>query len=234
VVSRLPISAVLFDFHATLADGGDPCAVLDAAWTRCGRGGSAADGLGPDRYLRVAQAVHHLWDRVREVDPEGRRDLSPEQHREVFDALMARLPEVGADLAGGLYAVLPEFWRPFEDTRPTLVELRRRGLGLALVSNTAFDLRPILARWGLLELFDAVILSVEQGAVKPDARMFQRALDALGVAADRALMVGDNPFDDAGGAFLGVRTLLLPRTEGRCHGLDLVIGILGVGNGHPG
>ena len=234
MVSPQPITAVMFDFHATLADGGDPCAVLDAAWARCGRGGSAADGMGPDRYRRVAQAVHHLWDRVREVDPEGRRDLSPERHRETFDALMGRLPEVDAGLAGGLYAVMPEFWRPYEDTRPTLVELKRRGLRLALVSNTAFDLRPILARWGLLELFDAVILSVELGAVKPDARMFQRALDALGAEAGQALMVGDNPFDDAGGALLGVRTLLLPRTEGRSHGLDLVIRILGDGNDAPG
>jgi len=225
-VNPPPITAVLFDFHATLADGGDPFAVLEAAWARCGRRGSAADGLGPDRYERLAGAVHHLWDRVREVDPGGRHDLSLEQHREVFDALMRNLPGMDPDLAGGLYSVVPDFWRPYEDALPTLRELRRRGLGLALVSDTAIDLRPILARCGLLELFDAVILSVEQGAVKPDARMFQHALDALGVAAGNALMVGDNPYNDAGAAALGIRTLLLPRTEGPSHGLGLVLRII--------
>ena len=227
MVNPLPITAVLFDFHATLADGGDPFAVLDGVWARCGRRGSAAGELGLDRYQRVAQAVHHLWDRVREVDPEGRRDLSTQQHREVFDALMRTMPEVDPELAGALYAVMPDFWRPYEDALPTLLELRRRGVGLALVSDTAIDLRPILARCGLLGMFDAVILSVEQGAVKPGARMFQQALDALGVMAANALMVGDNPYNDAGAAALGVRTLLLPRTEGRSHGLGLVLRIIG-------
>lgn len=227
MVSPLPVSAVLFDFHATLADAGDPGAALDAAWARCGRGASAAEGLGREPCRRLALAVHHLWDRVREVDPEGRRDLSPAQHRAVFDALMRRLPGADPDLAGSLYEVLPAFWRPYEDTLPTLLALRRRGIALALVSNTASDLRPVLARWGMLELFGAVILSFELGAVKPDTRMFQAALDALGAAAGHALMVGDNPFDDAGAALLGVRTLLLPRTEGRSHGLDLVLRITG-------
>jgi hypothetical protein len=40
-------------------------------------------------------------------------------------------------------------------------------------------------------------------------------------------MVGDNPFDDGGAAVLGVRTFILPRTEGRSHGLDTVPRIVG-------
>jgi FMN phosphatase YigB (HAD superfamily) len=36
-------------------------------------------------------------------------------------------------------------------------------------------------------------------------------------------MVGDNPHDDAGAALLGIRTLLLPRTSGPRHGLDVVL-----------
>jgi len=35
--------------------------------------------------------------------------------------------------------------------------------------------------------------------------------------------VGDDPFGDSGAAALGVRTLLLPRTEGRSHRLGLVL-----------
>ena len=36
-------------------------------------------------------------------------------------------------------------------------------------------------------------------------------------------MVGDNAHDDGGGASLGLRTLILPRTTGRLHGLDTVV-----------
>jgi len=52
------------------------------------------------------------------------------------------------------------------------------------------------------------------------------ALDALGAAAGNALMVGDDSYGDGGGVALGVRTLVLPRTEGRDHGLGLVLRII--------
>lgn len=227
MVSPRAIKAVLFDFHATLVDGGDPSASLDAAWARSGRGGTAEGTLGTERFSALAQRVNHLWDHVREVDPECRRDLSPEIHRKVHDALILRLPDVDAALAQAFYEVMPDQWTPFEDTLPTLTELKRRGLRLALVSNTSIDLRPTLAHWNLLEPFDAVILSCEAGTVKPHAPIFQRALDALDATADQALMVGDNPFEDAGAVALGIRTLLLPNTEGRSHGLGLVLRLTG-------
>ncbi len=223
MVNPLPITTVLFDFHATLVDGGDPCASLDAAWARAGRKGNAERLLGSERYRRVAQQVHHLWDRVREVDPLGLRDLSPERHRAAFDALIGRLPDVDGDLAQAFYEVMPDMWRPYEDTLPTLRELKRRGIRIALVSNVDSDIRPVMTRCHLLELFDAVVLSCELGVVKPQAAIFQHALDTLGAAAANALMVGDDPIGDAGAAALGVRTLLLPRTEGRNHGLGLVL-----------
>ncbi|MDR3669219.1 MAG: HAD-IA family hydrolase [Holophaga sp.] len=226
-MSIRPITSVLLDFHATLVDGGDPCASLDAAWARTGRGTGAEQALGGERYQRVARQVHHLWDKVREVDPQGQRDLSPELHRAAFDRLMARLPEVDADLAQAFYEVMPQMWRPYEDAVPTLRELRRRGVSLALVSNVDSDIRPVMARWHLLEWFQAVVLSFEVGIVKPQPAIFQRALDALGAAAGDALMVGDDPFGDSGAAELGVRTLLLPRTEGRTHGLGLILRLVG-------
>jgi FMN phosphatase YigB (HAD superfamily) len=77
------------------------------------------------------------------------------------------------------------------------------------------------------DLFDAVILSFEVGSVKPQRPIFQVALDALAVPAGRALMVGDNATDDAGAARLGIRTLLLPRTQGVEHGLGLVLRLVG-------
>jgi len=223
----VPITAVLFDFHATLVDGGDGQASLDAAWARCGRGVDPQGVLGTGRYRRMAEQVHHLWDRVREVDPGGQRDLSPERHRAAFDALMARLPEVDPELAGAFYEIMPAMWRPYADALPTLRALSRHGLALGLVSNIESDIRPVLARWHLLEWFGAVVLSFEAGLVKPDPAIFQLALDALGAAAGNTLMVGDDPFGDAGGAAIGVRTLLLPRTEGPSHGLGLVLRLTG-------
>ena len=74
---------------------------------------------------------------------------------------------------------------------------------------------------------DAVLLSYEVGFVKPDLRIFQAALDAIECSADEALMVGDSGRDDSGGAGLGIRTLILPRTTGPVHGLGAVLALTG-------
>jgi len=228
-----PIEAVLFDFHSTLVDQGDPQVWLELAWHRAGRDGSPSDQLGEQGRNDLAGWVNRIWEHVREVDPDNERDLSPVRHREVYDELMADVPAVDDDLAHALYECMLETWIPYEDTVPVLTELRRRGVRIALVSNVGIDVRPVLEAGELTDLFDAVVLSFEAESVKPAAPIFERALSAVGAAPQNALMVGDSPHDDAGAALIGIRTLLLPRTSGTRHGLDLVLGLVpGTSPGH--
>jgi HAD superfamily hydrolase (TIGR01509 family) len=229
---RLPedatrFDAVLFDFHSTLVDQGDAGAWLELAWARAERTGTARAALGEARFSAFAGWLDRIWERVREVDPHTERDLSSVRHREVYDVLIARSPEPDPALAEALYLVMLENWTAYDDTLPTLRALKARGLKLGLVSNVGFDVRSVLTRGGLDGLFDAVILSFEAGAVKPGAEIFRQALAALGVDPEHALMVGDSPQDDAGAALIGIRTLILPRTRGRSHGLGLVLRLVG-------
>jgi len=221
-----PIEAVLFDFHSTLIDQGDPRQWLRLAWAQTGRPGDPAARLGSRRFEQLAHWIDHIWEHVVEVDPNQDRDRSPVRHREVFDVLMARIPEMDPELSLAMYEVLLDPWFPYQDSVPTLRELKRRGIKLALVSNVGIDIRQVIDRSGMGEYFDALVLSYEAGSVKPESSIFQQALDALGAAPEHALMVGDNPHDDAGAALLGIRTLILPRTRGRDHGLDLVLKIV--------
>lgn len=88
----------------------------------------------------------------------------------------------------------------FADVAPILTALRRTHR-LALVTNGSPDLqRAKLAGAGLAPYFDAVIVSGEVGAGKPDARPFALALAALGADRTRAVMVGDSPERDLAGA----------------------------------
>jgi FMN phosphatase YigB (HAD superfamily) len=80
----------------------------------------------------------------------------------------------------------------------------------------------VLDRDGVTPWYDEIVLSYEVGFVKPDPRIFEAVLAALGLPAREVLMVGDNAHDDGGGAHLGMRTLILPRTGGRVHGLAAV------------
>jgi putative hydrolase of the HAD superfamily len=85
-----------------------------------------------------------------------------------------------------------------------LHELRRRGYRLALVA----DGRPgtytnVLAQHGLYGLFEAFAISELLETLKPDARMFTHALQALGIEpADysRTVMVGNRLERDVKGA----------------------------------
>jgi putative hydrolase of the HAD superfamily len=80
--------------------------------------------------------------------------------------------------------------------REALARLRAAGVRLAVVSNSEGTIDAMLTEVGLRPYFDAVVDSAVVGAVKPDARIFQIALDALGVEAADAIMVGDLPTAD--------------------------------------
>jgi putative hydrolase of the HAD superfamily len=101
----------------------------------------------------------------------------------------------------------------YEDVLPTLDDLRRRGLKLGLVSNTARDLGAFV-RHHALEV-DAALSSRAHGKVKPHESIFRAVLTELAVEAADAAMVGDSVEDDIEGAkALGIRPFLLDR-DGR-------------------
>jgi putative hydrolase of the HAD superfamily len=101
----------------------------------------------------------------------------------------------------------------YEDALPVLAELRSRRLRIGLVSNTSRDLDAFVKHFSLD--VDAWISSGVHGKVKPSPSIFLAALELLGVAAERSVMVGDSLLDDIDGArALGMRAYLVDR-EGR-------------------
>lgn len=91
-----------------------------------------------------------------------------------------------------------------------LEHLRIEGHALALVSNLASVYAPVVDRLGLRGLVDHAAFSCELGVLKPDPAIFRAALDALGVDARDATMVGNSRRDDVLGATAaGLRALWL-------------------------
>ena len=79
----------------------------------------------------------------------------------------------------------------------------RRSHPLGIVSNVwspSHIFETELDRVGIRDLFTTRIWSSDCLSIKPSPRLFQKALDAFGVAAARVLYVGDNPMRDIGGA----------------------------------
>jgi HAD superfamily hydrolase (TIGR01549 family) len=104
-----------------------------------------------------------------------------------------------------------------DGARELLVALRERGYKTALVADGESAESAVLrARHGLEDLFDAVAISDEVGAEKPDAQPFAVALERLGLppdATDRVVMVGNRLERDVAGArALGITAVWIDAT----------------------
>jgi HAD superfamily hydrolase (TIGR01509 family) len=100
----------------------------------------------------------------------------------------------------------------YPDVVPTLTALRAAGVRIAVISDWEAWGEPMLKQLGLSSLLDGALISGILGIGKPDARLYRGALDRTGVAAERAVHVGDDPELDCQAAnALGITPVLLDR-----------------------
>ena len=79
---------------------------------------------------------------------------------------------------------------------------------LGLIANQGPECRERLEALGLLHHFPVAVLGDELGLAKPDARLFQLALEGAGVPPQECAMIGDRLDNDIGpAAALGLRTI---------------------------
>jgi putative hydrolase of the HAD superfamily len=120
------------------------------------------------------------------------------------------------DLASYEHDFTHDHVRLYPDARPAVEALRAAGIGTALVSNCSYNTRPVVDRLGLGELFDAVILSFEVGARKPQRAIYESALRAVGDPdPSTALFVDDqaNYCDAARNVGMDTRLILRPGAD---------------------
>ncbi|MFB7617580.1 HAD family hydrolase [Kitasatospora sp. NPDC056181] len=144
--------------------------------------------------------------------------------RSFLPALGEPVPEdpglLDAWIAERYLAVFEESWRCYPDVRPCLEALKRlaRGPRLAVLTNgDPGQQRAKLARFGLLEYFEAVLTPTELGASKPAA--YAAACRWMRTDPARAVNVGDMLESDVNAAALaGLTGIWLDR------GVDFVTG----------
>ncbi len=95
----------------------------------------------------------------------------------------------------------------------TLIALKKKGFKVGIIANTTIsrekDVRKTLQQLGLENYFDFIVTSVDAGCEKPGGRIFSKALEAAGIKAGEAIMVGDRVAKDiVGGNRIGMVTIL--------------------------
>ena len=81
---------------------------------------------------------------------------------------------------------------PFGDVQPAMQSLGNVGVRIGVISNLASAYKSPLMRLPLCESLQAPVFSCDCGMLKPDARIYEFALDRLGVLASETVMVGDS------------------------------------------
>jgi 5'-nucleotidase len=130
----------------------------------------------------------------------------------LYEAVSAILDEDGCSRAWGNaereiradYAGLA----PVIAGAPELVERLSTRFQLGLIANQGPECRERLSALGLLRHFPIAILGEELGLAKPDARLFELALEHAGASPQECAMIGDRVDNDVvPAAALGLKTV---------------------------
>lgn len=184
-----PVEAVVLDVDGTLVDSND---IHARTWVE------AARELGFDMdFDDVRPLIGMGGDRVL------RRLLG----HDAEDAVARRLKAVRGRIFRQGY--LPRV-RALPGARRLVETLRDRGLRLVVASSAGEeDLTAMLRRVGLDDLLDRATSSSDADSSKPDPDILRAALDRVDCPAERAVMLGDTPYDVAAGRRLGLRVVAL-------------------------
>ncbi len=170
---------------------------FDEAWVAL----SQLVPAGADRYSHLSGGEEEWWERVSSL---------------AFDRCDVRQPHrpPAAELRGVFARA--DAWRVFPETREILTALRAKGLPLGVISNWDSRLPALLGALDLDGFFDCVITSAGARCEKPHPGIFRQALEALGVAPEGSIHIGDRLEEDYSGArAAGLRALLVDRAPGR-------------------
>jgi HAD superfamily hydrolase (TIGR01509 family) len=151
-------------------------------------GGRAAEAHEPSALARIQRECTSVF--LAEV---GAKALDPEEFVPAYVGAME-------------FVVLP-------GVAETLRFLRRCGLALAVVANFDLTLGDRLGALGLAPSFSAVVTPADAAAAKPDVRIFEHALERLGVSPERALHIGDGKVDEDGARSAGMHFEWAPVPE---------------------
>lgn len=203
------IKGIIFDYGGTLDTGGDHWShVIREGWEKAGV--AANDALFREAYVYGEQELertehilpHHnfgdLLDIKMQIELEylaGTGNFPPAQIEEKAKEIAAYCYQVAKDNVTRSKEVLEKLARTYP---------------LVLVSNFYGNIETVLADFGILGCFKKVIESAKVGVRKPDSKIFELGVKALGLKPEEVLVVGDSIKNDIEpAAKIGCQTLLL-------------------------
>ena len=198
--------ALVFDAYGTLYDVHSVVDLCDRYWP--GKGGAVSQ-------LWRTKQLEYTWQRslMQRYAPFSR--VTEAGLRHACAALGLALTEAQVTALMQQYLNLSLY----PDALPALAALR--GRKLAILSNGSPDmLDPLVAASGLDKVLDAVLSVAEVRIFKPDPRVYQIAVDRLGVPKEAIGFVSSNCWDACGAKSFGFLTYWINRSGAPLDALD--------------
>lgn len=174
--------------------------------------GVRARDVYTSKYLLAQQASEQWLDEARLVmDTDEERYLRREFIRSI-DAYMnwhmspQEIQQLGDDFTDNI-----QRYGFFRDVNPWLRRWKQR-FSLGVLSDAMPSILVFLEQYGILDLFDAAVISTHVGALKPNARMFSAILTALNAQPEECLFVDDRVCNVEGAAAVGMRAVQMARS----------------------
>ncbi len=131
--------------------------------------------------------------------------------------------------AAELAAFRRDFWSGdvLDEALVNLIRKLRPSHQTALISNAYNDLRTVLTReFGIADAFDLIVVSAEEGIMKPDPRIFEITWQRLGRQPEETVFIDDFSHNVAGARAVGMHAIHFTpdtdlRTELTALGLQL-------------
>lgn len=198
---EMRIKGVLIDF-------GDTLAYVD-------KGGNKKYVEGLLSILKNHGCQHNVDDfnlRLSDLYYESSKGLIS-NHERFWESLLTSLdmpvnPRVVKELEDFREQNYATIFKLCEDVLPVLSGLHQE-YRLALVSNCAVGLSQVIKTLGIAEFFDAIVLSYEVGARKPDKNIYVEAIRQVQLDPEKCIFVSDEISDLEGANELGMKTLFV-------------------------
>ncbi len=198
VPSLTDIKACVFDAYGTLFD-------FNSAVMRC------RDDIGDS-----AERLSDIW-RQKQLQYTWLRSLMGRHADfwqvtgEALDFALAALGIANPELRQRLMALYREL-DTFPEVTDVLTRLKQGGMQTAILSNGAPDMLTAgVTAAGLENLLDEVLSVEDVGVFKPDPRVYQLAVDRMGVPPSAICFMSSNGWDAVGAAAFGFRVVWINR-----------------------
>lgn len=202
--------AILFDLDDTIISYDGVC---EPAWEKVCSDFSQKTGLISSSQLLESISSVRKWywsDPIRHKA--GRLNLISSR-REIVRLALSKLEIPGEErvleIADGYSNLHEEMIHLFPKAISTLESLYKKDVKLAMLTNgNAETQRRKILRFNLAPYFKTILIEGEQGFGKPDARVYQLAMDNLQVKPTETWMIGDNlEWDVAAPQRLGIHSI---------------------------